>query len=146
MPRHPRVVVFALAALCMVIVAVSAGGQNQADRFAGVELTIVPVAGQVHMISRPGGGGNVGVFAGPDGVLLVDSLFALSTVIQLSPTCGHRKIPHPLVNRSSTSMPVDACGQAVCGLSKSRWARRCASTATAASTGRLLLTFPPSSA
>ena len=76
MPRQPRVVVFALAALCMVIVAVSAGGQNQVDRFAGVELTIEPVAGQVHMISRPGGGGNVGVFAGPDGVLLVDSLFA----------------------------------------------------------------------
>ena len=47
----------------------------------------------------------------------------LSTVIQLSPTCGHRKIPHTLVNRSSTSMPVDACGQAVCGLSKSPWAR-----------------------
>ena len=60
----------------MAIVAVTAGGQNQADRFAGVELTIVPVAGQVHMIQRPGGGGNVGVFAGPDGVLLVDSLFA----------------------------------------------------------------------
>ena len=28
------------------------------------------------MIQRPGGGGNVGVFVGPDGVLLVDSLFA----------------------------------------------------------------------
>ena len=36
----------------------------------------MPVAGQVHMVQRPGGGGNVGVFAGPDGVLLVDSLFA----------------------------------------------------------------------
>ncbi len=76
MHRQPRLVVFALAALCMVIVAVGSGGQNQADRFAGVELTIVPVAGRVHMIQRPGGGGNVGVFAGPDGVLLVDSLFA----------------------------------------------------------------------
>ena len=76
MCRHPRVVVPGLAALCMAIVAVSAGGQNQADRFAGVELTTVPVAGQVHMVQRPGGGGNVGVFAGPDGVLLVDSLFA----------------------------------------------------------------------
>ena len=74
--RQPRVVVFALVAICMVIVAVSAGGQNQADRFAGEELSIVPVAGQVHMVRRPGGGGNVGVFAGSDGVLLVDSLFA----------------------------------------------------------------------
>ena len=76
MHRQPRVVVPALAALCIVIVGVSAGEQNQGDRFAGVELTTVPVAGQVHMVQRPGGGGNVGVFAGPDGVLLVDSLFA----------------------------------------------------------------------
>ena len=75
MYRQPRVVVPALAALCIVIVGVSAGEQNQGDRFAGVELTTVPVAGQVHMVQRPGGGGNVGVFAGPDGVLLVDSLF-----------------------------------------------------------------------
>ena len=28
------------------------------------------------MVQRPGGGGNIGAFAGPDGVLLVDSLFA----------------------------------------------------------------------
>ena len=28
------------------------------------------------MVQRPGGGGNIGVFAGEDGVLLVDSLFA----------------------------------------------------------------------
>ena len=48
--------------------------RTAAGVFAGVELTIVPAAGQVHMISRPGGGGNVGVFASPDGVLLVDSL------------------------------------------------------------------------
>ncbi len=45
-------------------------------QFAGVELTIKPVAGNVYMVQRPGGGGNVGVFVGPDGVLLVDSLFA----------------------------------------------------------------------
>ena len=51
----------------MVIVALSTGGQNQADRFAGVELTTVPVAGQVHMVQLPGGGGNVGGFARPDG-------------------------------------------------------------------------------
>jgi len=76
MNRQPLRVVFALAAPCFALAAVTAGGQNPADRFAGVELEIVPVAGQVHMIQRPGGGGNVGVFAGPDGVLLVDSLFA----------------------------------------------------------------------
>lgn len=41
-----------------------------------VELTITPVAGNVYMVQRPGGGGNIGAFIGPDGVLLVDSLFA----------------------------------------------------------------------
>ena len=44
--------------------------------FGDVELAITPVAGNVYMIQRPGGGGNIGVQVGPDGVLLVDSLFA----------------------------------------------------------------------
>ena len=43
--------------------------------FEGVELTTAHVAGNVYMLQRPGGGGNVGVFVGPEGVLLVDSLF-----------------------------------------------------------------------
>ena len=75
MIRQARTVLAVLTAVCIAMVAV-AGEQRPADRFAGVELTVVPVAGQVHMVQRPGGGGNVGVFAGPDGVLLVDSLFA----------------------------------------------------------------------
>ena len=62
------------------------------------------------------------------------------------PRCGHRKFPHPLLNPTTTTMPVDARGQDVCGLSKSRWARVSASTATAASTGLASLTFPPLSA
>ena len=53
----------ALTATCIVIVAV-AGEQNPADRFAGVELTVVPAAGRVHMVQRSGGSGNVGLFAG----------------------------------------------------------------------------------
>ena len=73
--KQPRIVA-ALTAACIAVLVATAGGQNQANRFAGVELEILPVAGQVHMVTRPGGGGNVGVFAGPDGVLLVDSLFA----------------------------------------------------------------------
>ena len=41
-----------------------------------MELSITLVAGNVYMVQRPGGGGNIGVQVGPDGVLLVDSLFA----------------------------------------------------------------------
>ena len=43
---------------------------------AGVELQIHHVQGQVYMIQRPGGGGNIGALIGEDGVFLVDSLFA----------------------------------------------------------------------
>ena len=63
--------VFAMVSLVLI-----GFGQGQGNQFEGVELSIEPVAGNVHMIQRPGGGGNVGVSVGPDGVLLVDSLFA----------------------------------------------------------------------
>jgi glyoxylase-like metal-dependent hydrolase (beta-lactamase superfamily II) len=68
-----------LSRLLWVVVAlllVPRMGSAQGDQFQGVELDIVPVAGSVYMVQRPGGGGNVGVMVGPDGVLLVDSLFA----------------------------------------------------------------------
>jgi glyoxylase-like metal-dependent hydrolase (beta-lactamase superfamily II) len=61
-----------LAALAFAAVAKGQPGQG----FDGVELTLVPAAGNVYMLQRPGGGGNIGVFVGPDGVLLVDALFA----------------------------------------------------------------------
>ena len=70
-------IILAGTILAVSIVMLSATEQqDRGNRFAGVELTITPVAGLVHMVQRPGGGGNIGVFAGPDGVLLVDSLFA----------------------------------------------------------------------
>jgi len=59
-----------------VLVSTATVRQNQDAPFTGVELTATPVAGLVHMVQRPGGGGNVGVFSGQDGILLVDSLFA----------------------------------------------------------------------
>ena len=74
MTKQRFVVAATLVAAC-IVVTIAAGTQNQGDRFAGVELTAVPVAGNVHMVQGRGGG-NVGVFAGRDGVLLVDSLFA----------------------------------------------------------------------
>ena len=51
----------------------------QAGFMAGVDLAIERVQGNVYMIQRPGGGGNIGAFIGPDGILLVDSLFAPMT-------------------------------------------------------------------
>ena len=70
---HPRIgVAYALLA-ALTIVAVAKG---QPGQFDGVELATVPVAGNVYMLQRPGGGGNIGVMVGPDGVLLVDALFA----------------------------------------------------------------------
>jgi len=66
-------VLFAVPALAFLAAGSLSHGQG---RFDGVELSITPVAGNVYMVQRPGGGGNIGVQVGPDGVLLVDSLFA----------------------------------------------------------------------
>ena len=62
-----------LASTWLIFIGAAHGQGNQ---FQGVELTIEPVAGNVYMVQRPGGGGNIGVFVGPEGVLLVDSLFS----------------------------------------------------------------------
>ncbi len=65
------------AALALAwLVAAAAAGTNQEPSLASVALRPVHAAGQVYMITRPGGGGNIGALVGPDGVLLVDSLFA----------------------------------------------------------------------
>ena len=39
------------------------------------------------------------------------------------PTCGHRNFPTPLVENNDETSAGGRCGQAVCGLSKARWAR-----------------------
>jgi cyclase len=70
----PRNVLAAILLVAWVVAA--AAGQNQRNQFDGVALTTAHAAGKVYMVQRPGGGGNVGMFVGPDGVLLVDSLFA----------------------------------------------------------------------
>ena len=69
-----RVVVACTLVAAFVVVTV--GMVRGQAGFDGVELSIEPVAGRVHMVQRPGGGGNIAVFAGDEGVLLVDSLFA----------------------------------------------------------------------
>src|SRR4030095_1564892 len=71
---RPRNVLAGILLVAWVVAA--AAGQNQANQFDGVALTTAHAGGKVYMVQRPGGGGNVGMFVGPDGVLLVDSLFA----------------------------------------------------------------------
>lgn len=75
MNKRIRLLTVVIWASCVLAVTGAVHGQI-GGRFEGIELTIVPVAGNVYMVQRPGGGGNIGVFAGPEGVLLVDALFA----------------------------------------------------------------------
>lgn len=44
------------------------------DRFADVEITDTPLKGSVHMLQ--GAGGNIGVSAGKDGILIIDDQYA----------------------------------------------------------------------
>jgi cyclase len=73
---------FKAAAMAPAIAAVkelagpSAAVAQQTDQLAGVALTTFPVAGNVYMVQRPGGGGNAGALVGPDGALLVDAMYA----------------------------------------------------------------------
>ena len=50
------------------------GHLSQQDRFAAVQIKTHKVAGNVYMLE--GAGGNIGVIAGPDGLLIVDDQFA----------------------------------------------------------------------
>ena len=52
----------------------SAGAVIAQDRFANVEITSQHVSGSVHMLE--GAGGNIGVSAGTEGILIVDDQFA----------------------------------------------------------------------
>src|SRR5688500_4968480 len=66
-----RLLMTALAATACV------GGQISvaaAQDISKVEVKASPVSGPVHMLT--GAGGNIGVSAGPDGILIVDDQFA----------------------------------------------------------------------
>ncbi|HAG71244.1 MAG TPA: MBL fold metallo-hydrolase, partial [Gammaproteobacteria bacterium] len=73
MDKLRNALLLALAALSLLATTRLSYSQGN---FEGVELSITLVAGNVYMVQRPGGGGNIGVQVGPDGILLVDSLFA----------------------------------------------------------------------
>ena len=57
-----KFLLFTTSVLLLSITTSISYGQGQFDE---VELSIVPVAGNVYMVQRPGGGGNIGVLVGP---------------------------------------------------------------------------------
>ncbi|TPV56473.1 MBL fold metallo-hydrolase [Aestuariibacter sp. GS-14] len=64
-----------LVKCCFTLTAAFAATQLYADdRFATVEIQSAHLAGSVHMLT--GAGGNIGVSAGEDGVLIIDDQFA----------------------------------------------------------------------
>ena len=70
----PKATSIASSLLAIALTSPPAGAQPL-ESFFDVRLTTVHVAGNVHMIRRPDGFANVGVFVGEEGVLLVDSQF-----------------------------------------------------------------------
>ncbi len=62
----------AVAAISSIISPISLAYAQ--DRFANVEVKATPIKGAVHMLT--GMGGNIGVSAGDDGVLIIDDQFA----------------------------------------------------------------------
>ncbi|UCF69632.1 MAG: MBL fold metallo-hydrolase [Acidobacteriota bacterium] len=64
---------YGVTAVAAGLLSLSSGGLLLAQNPEEVEVRVTHVAGTVHMLE--GAGGNVGVSAGPDGVLLVDDQF-----------------------------------------------------------------------
>ncbi len=67
-------VVLLPVALLFVAMSTARVVRAQQDDMADVEVRAVPVQGQVHVLF--GRGGNIGVFAGPEAVILIDDQFA----------------------------------------------------------------------
>ena len=48
----------------------SAGSAISQDKWADAKITSQPISGSVHMLE--GMGGNIGISAGPEGILIID--------------------------------------------------------------------------
>ena len=59
---------------CVAITLYGCAVAAQQRDFSNVEVKVTPVAGNVHVLE--GAGGNIGISAGPDGILLVDDQYA----------------------------------------------------------------------
>ena len=76
MKTSPRLSAHIMAAFLAAspLIYSAANPANAQDRFADVEVKATAVKGSVHMLT--GAGGNIGVSAGEDGVLIIDDQFA----------------------------------------------------------------------
>jgi cyclase len=63
-----------LAGLALVAVPMTAPVAAQQQDFSKVEIKVIPAAGNIYMLQ--GAGGNIGVSAGSDGILIVDDQYA----------------------------------------------------------------------
>ncbi|WP_339827197.1 MBL fold metallo-hydrolase [uncultured Parasphingorhabdus sp.] len=73
-PISRTLAVLLLAVSPLALSAYSESNAQEADRFAGVEIKVVPLAEGVAVLF--GAGGNIGVSYGPDGTVLIDDQFA----------------------------------------------------------------------
>jgi len=76
MKTAPRFSTHVLAALLVAspLLSLVSNSASAQDRFANVEVKSTAIKGSVHMLT--GAGGNIGVSAGEDGVLIIDDQFA----------------------------------------------------------------------
>jgi glyoxylase-like metal-dependent hydrolase (beta-lactamase superfamily II) len=75
MPAHPfrHTVASKLAAIFLAGLTCTTLGQQQHPDYSKVEIKETPFSGHIHVLF--GAGGNIGVSAGPDGLLIVDDEF-----------------------------------------------------------------------
>jgi glyoxylase-like metal-dependent hydrolase (beta-lactamase superfamily II) len=74
MTRAQSAGLLALAATFVMVVMPTTPARAQDRDFSKVEMKVIPVSGNIYMLM--GAGGNIGVSAGPDGVLIVDDQYA----------------------------------------------------------------------
>ncbi|GIT21097.1 MAG: hypothetical protein CM1200mP40_07790 [Gammaproteobacteria bacterium] len=91
-----KYLVVRISALLVLLFSASVYGQ---DRFANVTIETVAVAGNISMLI--GQGGNIGVSAGDDGILIIDDQFApLADELKLP------SMPWALIHLSFCSIPI----------------------------------------
>ena len=89
---------FGLAAGLALAVAPATPAVAQQD-FSKVEMKVVPVSGSIYMLQ--GAGGNIGVSAGPDGILIIDDQYSRWPARSGTPSRGSTR-----ASSSSSSTPT----------------------------------------